>query len=143
MNSPESNQYVVEMKNIVKKFPGVVALDHVNLQLLPGEVHVLLGENGAGKSTLIKVLSGAYLADEGEIFINGQKVDIKKPQAAINQGLRFIYQELNLVKSSDIARNMYLGQEPMLPVPGLVDEISAGRGTVETFSYRTRTARSG
>ena len=122
MNSPESNQYVVEMKNIVKKFPGVVALDHVNLQLLPGEVHVLLGENGAGKSTLIKVLSGAYLADEGEIFINGQKVDIKKPQAAINQGLRFIYQELNLVKSSDIARNMYLGQEPMLPVPGLVDE---------------------
>ena len=72
MNSPESNQYVVEMKNIVKKFPGVVALDHVNLQLLPGEVHVLLGEHGAGKSTLIKVLSGAYLADEGEIFINGQ-----------------------------------------------------------------------
>ena len=64
--------FVVEMKDIVKRFPGVAALDHVNFQLRPGEVHVLLGENGAGKSTLIKVLSGAYIADEGEIFIDGK-----------------------------------------------------------------------
>ena len=63
---------VVEMKGIVKKFPGVLALDQVDFQLRPGEVHVLLGENGAGKSTLIKVLSGAYVADEGEIWVNGR-----------------------------------------------------------------------
>jgi ribose transport system ATP-binding protein len=119
--STSSNRYAVEMKEIVKRFPGVVALDHVSLQLRPGEVHVLLGENGAGKSTLIKVLSGAYLADGGEIYLEGQKVDIKSPHAAIEKGLRFIYQELNLVKDLDIARNMFLGMEPMLPF-GMVDE---------------------
>jgi ribose transport system ATP-binding protein len=119
--STSSAQYAVEMKEIVKRFPGVVALDHVDFQLRPGEVHVLLGENGAGKSTLIKVLSGAYLADEGEIYLEGQKVDIKSPHAAIEKGLRFIYQELNLVKDIDVARNMFLGMEPMLPF-GMVDE---------------------
>ncbi len=122
-NPPASNQYIIEMKHIVKKFPGVLALDRVSFQLRPGEVHVLLGENGAGKSTLIKVLSGAYLADEGEIYIDGQKVDINSPHVAIERGLRFIYQELSLVKDIDIARNMFLGMEPMLPaVPGVVDE---------------------
>jgi ribose transport system ATP-binding protein len=123
MNSPETVQYVVEMKNIVKRFPGVIALDHVNFQLRQGEVHVLLGENGAGKSTLIKVLSGAYLAEEGEIYLDGQKIDIKQPQAALDKGLRFIYQELNLVRDIDIARNMFLGMEPMLPhLPGIIDQ---------------------
>jgi len=122
-NLPESNQYIIEMKNIVKRFPGVLALDRVNLQLRAGEVHVLLGENGAGKSTLIKVLSGAYPADEGEIYLEGQKVDIKSPQAAIEKGLRFIYQELNLIRDIDIARNMFLGMEPMRSaVLGVVDE---------------------
>ena len=118
-----SNQYIVEMKNIVKRFPGVVALDRVHFELLPGEVHVLLGENGAGKSTLIKVLSGAYLADEGDIFIDGQKVFIHSPQDAIDKGLRFIYQEINLVQEIDIARNMFLGMEPMKSGPlGMVDQ---------------------
>ena len=112
MNSSKPN-YIVEMRDITKKFPGVVALDQVSFQLLPGEVHVLLGENGAGKSTLIKVLSGAYIANEGEIFIEGQQVDINSPQDAIDRGLRFIYQELNLVQEIDIARNMFLGMEPM------------------------------
>jgi ribose transport system ATP-binding protein len=122
-SSPGSDQFIVEMKSIVKKFPGVLALDRVNFQLRPGEVHVLLGENGAGKSTLIKVLSGAYLADEGEIYIEGQKVDINSPHVAIERGLRFIYQELSLVKDIDIARNMFLGMEPMLSAAlGVVDE---------------------
>jgi ribose transport system ATP-binding protein len=125
-SSTSSGQYAVEMKGIVKRFPGVVALDHVNLQLRPGEVHVLLGENGAGKSTLIKVLSGAYLADEGEIYLEGQRVDVKSPRAAIEKGLRFIYQELNLVKDIDIARNMFLGMEPMLAF-GTVDEMKLYR----------------
>jgi len=116
-------QYLVEMKDIIKRFPGVDALSHVDFQLLPGEVHVLLGENGAGKSTLIKVLSGAYLADGGEIFIEGKKADIRSPQDSIDRGLRFIYQELSLVRDLDIARNMFLGMEPTLrAAPGLVDD---------------------
>jgi ribose transport system ATP-binding protein len=124
-NQPENSTayFVVEMKDIVKRFPGVNALDHVNFQLRPGEVHVLLGENGAGKSTLIKVLSGAYVADEGEILIDGKMVKINDPQDAIALGLKFIYQELSLVKTLDIARNMFLGLEPMrLAALGLVDE---------------------
>ncbi|MGB7537332.1 MAG: sugar ABC transporter ATP-binding protein [Anaerolineales bacterium] len=118
--SMAERQYLVEMKHITKKFPGVVALSEVNFQLLPGEVHILLGENGAGKSTLIKVLSGAYVATAGEIFIEGQRVEIASPQDAIDKGLRFIYQELSLVRELDIARNMFLGMEPML-APGIID----------------------
>ena len=76
------------MKDIVKRFPGVNTLDHVNFQLRPGEVHVLLGENGAGKSTLIKVLSGAYVADEGEILIDGKRVKINSPQILFPWELR-------------------------------------------------------
>ena len=91
-----AEHYIVEMKNIVKQFPGVLALDNVNFQLKPGEVHVLLGENGAGKSTLIKVLSGAYQENAGEIFIDGEQVKINSPQDAIDNGLRFIYQEINV-----------------------------------------------
>jgi ribose transport system ATP-binding protein len=108
------NGCLVEMKGIVKRFPGVLALDHVDFDLRPGEVHMLLGENGAGKSTLIKVLSGAYACDEGEIIIRGQKVDISSPRDALNRNLRFIYQELNLVEQMDVARNMFLGLEPTI-----------------------------
>lgn len=114
-NLPENKDalLVVEMKDIVKRFPGVNALDHVNFQLRPGEVHVLLGENGAGKSTLIKVLSGAYVAEEGEILIDGKRVKINSPQDSLALGIKVIYQELSLVKTLDIARNLFLGLEPM------------------------------
>jgi ribose transport system ATP-binding protein len=111
--------YVVEMKGIVKRFPGVLALDHVDFQLRPGEVHVLLGENGAGKSTLIKVLSGAYVAEEGEIHVGGERVTVHSPQDSLDHGIRCIYQELNLVRPLDIARNIFLGIEPKRA--GLVD----------------------
>ena len=124
-----STPYVVEMKGIVKKFPGVVALDHVDFQLRPGEVHMLLGENGAGKTTLIKVLSGAYHADEGEIVIDGETVEIDSPQVPLDKGLRFIYQELALIPDLDVARNMFLGREPMrkgrlglVDIPRLYDQ---------------------
>jgi ribose transport system ATP-binding protein len=118
-----TGQFVVEMKYITKRFPGVIALDSVDFHLKPGEVHVLLGENGAGKSTLIKVLSGAYTADEGQIFIDGEEVEIKSPQDSLDQGLRFIYQEINLVQEVDIARNIFMGMEPMrLKALGLVDQ---------------------
>ena len=118
-NLPENKDahLVVEMKDIVKRFPGVNALDHVNFQLRPGEVHVLLGENGAGKSTLIKVLSGAYVAEE--ILIDGKRVKINSPQDSLALGIKVIYQELSLVKALDIARNLFLGMEPMRF--GLVD----------------------
>ena len=120
VNSFQSN--IVEMRNITKRFPGVVALDQVDFQLRPGEVHVLLGENGAGKSTLIKVLSGAYVADEGEIYIDGKQVDIDSPQDSLDRGLRFIYQEIMLVRELDIARNMFLGMEPRrVRVLGMMD----------------------
>jgi len=114
-NLPENigAPFVVEMKDIVKRFPGVNALDHVNFQLRPGEVHVLLGENGAGKSTLIKVLSGAYVAEEGEILLDGKRVKINSPQDSIVLGIKVIYQELSLVKDLDIARNLFLGMEPL------------------------------
>jgi ribose transport system ATP-binding protein len=114
-NQKPDSKPVVEMSGIVKQFPGVLALDHVDFNVLPGEVHVLLGENGAGKSTLIKILSGAYHKDEGDIYINGQPVEINSPQDSIDLGLRFIYQELNLVRELDIARNIYLGIEPTTP----------------------------
>jgi ribose transport system ATP-binding protein len=103
---------LVEMKGIVKRFPGVLALDHVDFDLAPGEVHMLLGENGAGKSTLIKVLSGAYSMDEGQILVGGRQVAIHSPMDPLELGLRFIYQELSLVPQLDIARNMFLGMEP-------------------------------
>lgn len=103
---------LVEMRGIVKRFPGVTALDNVDFTLLPGEVHMLLGENGAGKSTLVKVLSGAQPMDAGEIRIDGKHVEIHTPQDPLDMGLRFIYQELNLVPELDIARNMFLGMEP-------------------------------
>jgi ribose transport system ATP-binding protein len=122
VNSAQSSP-IVEMRGIRKEFPGVVALDNVDFELCPSEVHVLLGENGAGKSTLIKVLSGAYTADEGDIIIDGEKVDIDSPQDSLDRGLRFIYQEINLVREIDIARNMFLGMEPKsIPFLGVIDQ---------------------
>jgi ribose transport system ATP-binding protein len=120
-STPDTTKFVVEMRDIVKAFPGVLALNNVNFQLRPGEVHVLLGENGAGKSTLIKVLSGAYKTDAGQILIDGKPVSINVPQDALDHGLRFIYQELALARHLDIARNMFLGMEPMMRA-GVVDE---------------------
>ncbi len=112
MQSQPASVVLVEMRGIVKRFPGVLALDHVDFDLRPGEVHMLLGENGAGKSTLIKVLSGAYSKDEGEILVRGRPVAIHSPMDPLELGLRFIYQELSLVPQLDIARNMFLGMEP-------------------------------
>jgi ribose transport system ATP-binding protein len=121
LSTPETAPFAIEMRDIVKSFPGVLALNNVNFQLRPGEVHVLLGENGAGKSTLIKVLSGAYKSDSGEIWMDGAKVTVSSPQDALDHGVRVIYQELSLAKNLDIARNMFLGKEPTI-LPGLVDD---------------------
>lgn len=107
-----SEQILLEMKNIHKRFPGVYALKNVNFELKAGEVHALLGENGAGKSTLIKVLGGIYKADEGEIFIDGKKTEIDSVFAAQQNGIAIIHQELVLVPYMSVAENIFLGREP-------------------------------
>jgi ABC-type sugar transport system ATPase subunit len=103
--------YIVEMKGICKRFGGVEALKSVDLELQRGEIMGLVGDNGAGKSTLMKILSGAYLADAGEIFIDGQKAHIHNPQDAFNLGIGMIYQDLALFNNLDVARNIFIGRE--------------------------------
>lgn len=109
----ESMAVFLEMKDIVKRFPGVLALDHVNLKVNAGEVHALLGENGAGKSTLMKVLSGAYTKDEGEILFEGKPVEINSAQDAQALNISTIYQELNLTDQLTVAENIYMGRQIM------------------------------
>lgn len=103
------SDYVVELKNITKRFPGVVALKDMSLQIKPGEIHGLVGENGAGKSTLIKVLTGVHTADEGEVFVNGEKKEFKNPNDAKVAGISCVYQELNIVKLLSITDNIFMG----------------------------------
>jgi ribose transport system ATP-binding protein len=98
------------MTGITKRFPGVLALDRVNLTVRQGEVHALLGENGAGKSTLMKILAGAYSRDSGEIEIFGKKAEIGNPRAAEMLGISIIYQELNLVGALSVAENIFMGR---------------------------------
>lgn len=105
------SEYLLEMKKICKSFPGVKALQDVDLQLKAGEVHALLGENGAGKSTLIKVLGGIYHAEQGEIIINGKQVEINNVSDARANGISIIHQELVLVPHMTVAENIYLGRE--------------------------------
>lgn len=105
---------VLELKNIRKEFPGVLALDDVNFDLKPGETHALLGENGAGKSTLIKIISGVYKAEAGEIIIDGQKKVFNNPHEALNNGISTIYQEFNLIPYMNVSENIYLGKEDLI-----------------------------
>ena len=101
---------LLEMRNIVKKFPGVLALDKVNLSVKSGEVHALLGENGSGKSTLMKILSGAHKKDSGDILINGNHVEIQSAHDSQKLGISIIYQELNLTEQLTVAENIFMGR---------------------------------
>src|SRR5689334_20441435 len=103
---------LLRMTNVVKRFPGVVALGGVDLDVLPGEVHCLLGQNGAGKSTLIKVLAGVHQSDEGTLEWLGDEVSLHHPQAAMDLGIATMYQELDLVEGLTVAENIFLGHEP-------------------------------
>ena len=104
-------EVIVSMKDIVKTFPGVKALDHVNFELRSGEVMALLGENGAGKSTLMKILSGVYTKDSGTMTIFGTEYENLTPKQAQAVGVAIIHQELNMCRHLSVAENMFLGRE--------------------------------
>ena len=105
------SEYVLELKGITKIFPGVKALNNVQFQLKPGEVHALMGENGAGKSTFIKVITGVHRAEEGEMFLNGQKVDFKGPRDAQAAGIAAVYQHATSYPDLTVAENIFMGHE--------------------------------
>ncbi len=116
---------VLEVRDITKRFPGVLANDHISFTLEAGEIHAFLGENGAGKSTLMNILYGLYDPDEGEIFINGKKVTIRGPNDAIRQGLGMVHQHFMLVPTLTVAENVMLGTE--ITKGPLLDEREANR----------------
>lgn len=104
------SNYLVELKGVTKRFPGVVAMRNMSLQIRPGEIHGLIGENGAGKSTLIKVLTGVHIPEEGTIFIEGNKVSFKNPNDAAAAGIACVYQELNIVKLLSVTDNIFINK---------------------------------
>lgn len=106
------SQYLLEMKNISKQFPGVKALDDVSFSVRPGTVHALMGENGAGKSTLMKCLFGIYFEDAGDIIIDGEKVKFHHPRQALENGVAMVHQELNQVLKRNVMENIWLGRFP-------------------------------
>jgi simple sugar transport system ATP-binding protein len=103
--------YAIEMRNITKRFPGIVANDRISLKVRKGEIHALLGENGAGKSTLMNILMGLYQPDEGEILLDGRKVDISEPNTAIRLGINMVHQHFMLIDHFTVTENIILGME--------------------------------
>ncbi len=130
MNEPAANPHVprplLEARGISKSFPGVRALDDVQITVHPGRLNALLGENGAGKSTLMNILAGVFPPDAGEILLAGQPVRFKNPRAAQQAGIAIIFQELNLVPGLTIAENIFLGREPRT-ASGLLDAARMNR----------------
>jgi ribose transport system ATP-binding protein len=108
----KTNNPLLEVKNVSKEFPGVKALNHVDLKLFPGEVRALVGENGAGKSTLIKIISGVYRPTEGEIYLNGIQKEIPDPYFALKNGIVPVHQEVNLEPFLTVAENIFIGRQP-------------------------------
>lgn len=127
----EENNYVLEMRNITKTFPGVKALDDVTLKVKSGTVHALMGENGAGKSTLMKCLFGLYKQDSGEIFLEGKPVTLENPKQALDHGISMIHQELNPIPHRNVMDNIWLGRYPLIHLGpfGFVDERKMYRDT--------------
>jgi galactofuranose transport system ATP-binding protein len=130
---------ILEAREVTKRFPGVLALDRVSFQLLPGEVHAFVGENGAGKSTLIKVLTGAYKPDTGQILFGGEEVSFASPRDSQAAGISTIYQEINLIPMRSVAQNVFLGREPRSRL-GLLDTERMNREASEILArYGIRT----
>ena len=114
------SEFLLEMQGVCKSFPGVKALDHVQLQLRPGKVHALMGENGAGKSTLMKCMFGIYKMDEGRIFMDGQPIEIHDPMDALKKGIAMVHQELQPIPARTIGENIFLGRYPMKKALGFI-----------------------
>jgi len=113
ITTEQPREWLLEMNNISKTFPGVKALDNVNLKVHPHSIHALMGENGAGKSTLLKCLFGIYNKDSGSIIFQGQEVDFKSSKEALEHGVSMVHQELNLVLQRTVMDNMWLGRYPL------------------------------
>lgn len=111
-NTTAQREYLLEMTDVSKSFPGVKALDNVNLKVRPHSVHALMGENGAGKSTLLKCLFGIYKKDTGSILFQGNEIDYKSSKEALENGVSMVHQELNLVLQRTVMDNMWLGRYP-------------------------------
>ncbi len=112
---------LLEVKKVVKKFPGTIALNQVDFELEAGEVHAIVGENGAGKSTLMKIISGVYTKDSGKILIDGKEQDLGNVDTSRDFGISMIYQELENIQKLTVAENIYLGKLPKGKVPGFVN----------------------
>jgi D-xylose transport system ATP-binding protein len=133
---------ILELKGVSKHFGAVQALANVDFQTLPGEVMALVGDNGAGKSTLIKGVAGIYPFDEGEIYYNGERVDIHGPRDAAALGIEIVYQDLALADNLDVVANMFLGRENVSGFR-LLDEVSMEVASVQTLdSLSVTTIRS-
>lgn len=121
-----SNEYILQMKQVVKQFPGVLALDKVDLNVKPAEVMAIIGENGAGKSTLMKIISGAFTADTGEVVLNGETIPSSmKPKDRHDVGIAIIYQELNYLDEMTISENLFMGRT-----------LSKGKGPFKVVDYK-------
>ena len=130
------SEYIVEMKNITKRFPGIVANDNVTIQIKKGEIYALLGENGAGKSTLMSMLFGMYEPDEGEIYVRGKKETISSPSYATELNIGMVHQHFKLVSNYTIAENIIMGVEPMKKFLGLFPyvDIKSSNERIATLS---------
>jgi monosaccharide-transporting ATPase len=126
----EQQSPILEVGRVTKRFPGVLALDDVSFALRSGEVHALVGENGAGKSTLVKVITGVYRPDEGQIFFKGEQVSFSEPRESQAAGISTIYQEINLIPLLSVAQNVFLGREPRNSL-GLIDKDRTNRDAAE------------
>ncbi len=112
--------YLLEVKNLTKRFGGLIAVNNVSFGVNSGEVVGLLGDNGAGKSTLIKMISGVYRPDDGKIFFQGKEVDIENPMDALSMGIETIYQDLALAENLNVYSNIFLGREKLKKILGLI-----------------------
>ena len=132
------SDYIVEMKHITKRFPGIIANDDVTLQIKKGEIFALLGENGAGKSTLMSMLFGMYEPDEGEIYIRGKKERITSPNYATKLNIGMVHQHFKLVENYTITENIIMGIEPMKKALGIfpyVDLKTANKNIAEISKH--------
>src|SRR3954468_19563067 len=130
MNAP-----LISVQRLCKNFPGVRALHNIRFELLPGEVHAVMGENGAGKSTLMKILAGVYRKDSGDILYDGASVDFPSPREAQAAGIGIIHQELQLMNHLTVAQNIFIGREPKKAFGLLLDEDRLNRQAAELLAH--------